>query len=111
MGARLTYVIQFVADMDKAITFYRDTLGLAPRFATPFWTELVTGDTTLALHPASDANPAGKVQIGFGVDDLAAFHAEQTAAGVTFTQPPREQHGVMIAALLNSEGAEIRVSG
>ena len=111
MGARLTYVIQFVADMDKAIAFYRDTLGLEPRFATPFWTELMTGDTTLALHPTSHANPAGKVQIGFGVDDLDAFYAQRSAAGATFTQPPRDQHGVRIAALLNSEGAEIRVSG
>jgi hypothetical protein len=28
MGTRLTYVIKFVADMDAAIAFHRDTLGL-----------------------------------------------------------------------------------
>ena len=54
---RLNYAIKFVADMDKAIAFYRDTLGLELKFASPFWTEFATGETTLALHPASDENP------------------------------------------------------
>jgi len=111
MGARLTYVIKFVADMDRAIAFHRDTLGLEVKFATPFWTELVTGETTLALHPASDENPAGSVQVGFGVEDVDAFYAEKSAAGIEFTQPPRPLHGVKIAALRDCEGAEIRVSG
>ena len=111
MGARLTYVIKFVGDMDRAIAFHRDTLGLDVRFASPFWTELVTGETTLALHPASDENPAGTVQVGFGVDDVEAFYVEKSAQGIDFMQPPREMHGVKIAALKDSEGAEIRVSG
>jgi len=111
MGTRLTYVIKFVADMDAAIAFHRDVLGLPVKFATPFWTELVTGETTLALHPATEDKPAGTVQVGFGVDDLAAFYAEKSAAGLEFTQAPRDQHGVKIAALRDCEGAEIRVSG
>jgi predicted enzyme related to lactoylglutathione lyase len=111
MGARLTYVIRFVADMDAAIAFHRDVLGIAVKFASPFWTELVTGDTTLALHPASPENPAGSVQLGFGVDDVDAFYAAQSAAGLTFIRPPTMMHGSKIAALKDSEGAEIRVSG
>ncbi len=111
MATRLTYVICFVADMDKAIAFYRDTMGLAVKFASPFWTEMVTGDTTLALHPASPENPAGKISIGFGVDDIDAFYAQQSAAGLEFPQPPRDQHGVRMAAMRDSEGGEIRVSG
>lgn len=103
-------MIKFVADMDRAIAFHRDTLGLTVKFATPFWTELATGDTTLALHPASPENPAGSVQVGFGVDDVDAFYAEKIAQGLTFLQPPKPLHGVKIAALRDSEGAEIRVS-
>jgi len=63
------------------------------------------------LHPASDENPAGSVQVGFGVEDVDAFYAEKSAAGTEFTQPPRPLHGVKIAALRDCEGAEIRVSG
>ena len=111
MGTRLTYVIKFVADMDAAIAFHRDRLGLPVKFATPFWTEIATGDTTLALHPASPENPAGSVQVGFGVDDVDAFYAAQSSAGLEFISPPAMLHGVKIAALRDCEGTEIRVSG
>ena len=111
MGARLVYVIKFVADMDAAIAFHRDQLGIPVKFASPFWTEMVTGETTLALHPASDDNPAGSVQIGYRVPDVDAFYAEKSAAGLAFIQPPTLLHGTKMTALRDCEGAEIRVSG
>ena len=110
MGTRLTYVIKFVADMDAAIAFHRDELGLAVKFATPFWTELATGETTLALHPATPEKPSGHVEVGFGVDDVEAFYAKKRDA-LAFLEPPREQHGSKIAVLKDCEGGEIRVSG
>ena len=63
-GTQLKYAIKFVADMDKAVKFYRDVVGLTLKFESPGWSEFVTGETTLALHPASDKNPAGS-RIGF----------------------------------------------
>ena len=108
---RLTYAIKYVADMDKAVAFHRDILGLTLKFASPFWTEFDTGGTTLALHAASNEHPAGGVQLGFGADDLAAFYAAREANGVTFTAPPAPMHGSMIARFLDSEGAETSVSG
>jgi hypothetical protein len=59
------------ADMDKAVKFYRDVIGLKLKFESPGWSEFVTGETILALHPASDKNPAGKVELGFTVADAA----------------------------------------
>lgn len=111
MGTRLTYVIKFVADMDKAIAFHRDQLGISVKFATPFWTEMVTGETTLALHPATPDKPAGSIEVGFGVDDVDAFYAAKSAAGLEFTQPPTMLHGSKIATLKDCEGVEIGVSG
>ena len=58
-GTEFRYVIKFVADMNKAVKFYRDILGLQLKFESSGWSEFVTGETTLALHPASDKNPAG----------------------------------------------------
>ena len=49
----LKYVIKFVADMDRTVKFYRDVLGLPIKFQSPGWSEFVTGETILALHPAS----------------------------------------------------------
>jgi lactoylglutathione lyase len=108
---QLTYAIKYVADMDKAVAFHRDILGLTLRFASPFWTEFDTGATTLALHAADAAHPAGGVQLGFGSEDLAAFYDARETNGVTFTQPPTEMHGRTIARFLDSEGAETSLGG
>lgn len=107
---RLSYAIKYVADMDKAVAFHRDTLGLTLKFASPFWTEFDTGATTLALHPATGDHAAGGVQLGFATEDLAGFYAAREANGLTFTSPPTPIHGVDIARFLDSEGAENSVS-
>ncbi|MGI9170222.1 MAG: VOC family protein [Caulobacteraceae bacterium] len=109
--ATFTYAIKFVADMDKAVAFYRDTLGLAVKFASPFWSEFATGDVTLALHPASDANPAGGVQLGFTTADLPALYAAREAAGIDFVAPPMEEHGTLLSRIRDSEGAQVSLSG
>ena len=110
MQAKFTYAIRFTADMDGAIAFYRDKLGLPLRFASPSWSEFDTGDVTLALHPASPDNPAGTVQLGFGTDDVVRLYDQADALGLMFTAPPREQHGVKIARLRDAEGVEISLS-
>ena len=110
MKSRFTYAIAFVDDMDKAIAFHRDVLGLTPKFTTPGWSEFATGDVTLALHPALDGNPAGSVQLGFAVDDVSGLYAARGDNGLDFTSPPREQSGSILARIRNSEGVEISLS-
>jgi lactoylglutathione lyase len=110
MAVNLTYTIKFVAAMDHAVHFYRDTLGLPLKFQSPEWSEFVTGDTALALHLASTQHAAGTVELGFGVPDLQAFLAELTAHGVTITRPPTAEGGTLIAQFRDSEGAECSVS-
>ena len=111
MLAKLTNTQVWVHDQDEALAFYRDKLGLELKFESPFWTEFATGETTLALHPASAENPAGSVQLGFGVDDLDDFHARREQAGIEFTEAPKEMHGTKIARIRDSEGAEVSLSG
>jgi lactoylglutathione lyase len=111
MQAKFTYAIKYVADMEAAVAFYRDTLGLTPRFASPFWSEFDTGEVSLALHPASDKNPAGAVELGFTAPDLPAIYADREAAGLTFIAAPRDEHGTLLSQVLDSEGAAISLSG
>ena len=111
MGIKLTYAIHFVADMDRAVAFYRDTLGLTLKFASHEWSEFVTGETILALHPGSLENPAGSTHLGFGTPDVQAFHRTMSAAGVRFTKNPEPLHGVTLAEFEDSEGARCSVSG
>jgi catechol 2,3-dioxygenase-like lactoylglutathione lyase family enzyme len=107
---RLAYAIKYVADMDRAVAFYRDKLGLSLRFQSPEWSEFDTGETTLALHIASEKQ-AGHVEIGFRVEDVDGFYREQSAAGIAFPRQPQSMHGMKIATFMDSEGAMCGLSG
>lgn len=107
---RLHYAIKFVDDMDSAVAFHRDKLGLTLGFASPFWSEFETGETKLALHPSSQENPSGTVQLGFAVGDIDRFFEQGRQDGLTFTSEPKDVHGTRIARFLDCEGAEVSVS-
>jgi len=111
MSMKLGYAIHFVADMDRAVGFYRDTVGLTLKFASPEWSEFATGPTTLALHPASKENPAGTTHLGLHADDIAGVHRALSAAGVRFTRPPTPEHGITLAEFVDLDGARVSLSG
>ena len=108
---RLTCAIKYVADMDRAIAFYRDKLSLELKFQSPFWSEFATGETVLALHPASEENAAGSVELGFGADSLGDFYARRDELGIHFTREPKEMHGIHLAGIRDADGANVSVSG
>ena len=108
---KLTHVIKFVADMDRAVKFYRDVIGLPLKFQSPGWSEFATGATGLALHPASESKPAGTVELGFDAEDLSKFHQEMSEKGVKFTgSPTKQEWGRMLTQFVDSEGAYSTVS-
>ena len=111
MTTRLTYAIKYVADMQTAVAFHRERLGLTLKFQSPDWSEFATGETTLALHLATPERAAGTVELGIGVEDADIFHSQAAAAGVAFTVPPTPMHGVKLGRFLDSEGKETSVSG
>jgi predicted enzyme related to lactoylglutathione lyase len=39
MAPKLKYIIEFVADMNRAVKFYRDVVGLTLKFESPEWSE------------------------------------------------------------------------
>ena len=111
MAIKLGYAIHFVSDMDRAVAFYRDTVGLKLKFSSPEWSEFATGTTTLALHPASAENPAGTTHLGLHADDIAGVHRTWTAAGVRFTRAPTPEHGITLAEFVDPDGARVSLSG
>ena len=54
-------VTVFVSEMDRSVNFYTKVLGLklAQRFGD-HWASIEAGKMTIGLHPASNANPAGR---------------------------------------------------
>ena len=115
---RVNYAIVFVSDMKRAVSFYRDVLGLPLRFESPGWTEFVTDGATLALHasegssPASDdplKAPAGRCRPGLRVPDLDGFHKRMVEMGVPCLQEPKEVFGARVAQYIDPDGLVISV--
>jgi len=105
MAVKLAHLIKFVGDMDKGVAFHPDGLGLKLKFASPEWSEFITGETTLALHPASPDHPAGTAMAGYKTDDLKALYAARERLGLTFTDAPADMHGTLMAHFLDVDGA------
>jgi len=86
-------------DINRAVAFYRDTLGLKLLFqAPPALAFFECGGVRLMLGPAEpEFDHQGSV-IYFGVDDIKAAHKALEAGGVTFRTPPH-----MIAKLPDRE--------
>jgi uncharacterized glyoxalase superfamily protein PhnB len=96
--------------MDKAVKFHSDVLGLKLKFESPGWSEFVTGETTLAFHPSSAKNTAGKVELGFTVPDVEAFCRDMSAKSVLFSMSPKKQDfGSVLAQFFDSEGTHCSV--
>jgi|SRR5579871_580421 len=110
MQAKLTYAIKFVENMESAVRFHRDTLGLPLKFESPEWSEFATGETTLALHIASEKNRAGSVELGYSVKDLKKLYAERQKNGIRFEAEPKMLHGTLLGNFLDSEGARCSIS-
>jgi catechol 2,3-dioxygenase-like lactoylglutathione lyase family enzyme len=72
-----------VADMDRALRFYRDTLGMDfPLWDdSADWKEFDTPPVALALD-RSDGTTPGQVRLALAVDDVAAAVEELRAKGV-----------------------------
>ena len=80
-----------VTDLDRAVAFYRDTLGFFEIDHGPDSAVLASGDTRLVLHATENLSPeaARMVHLNLEVGDVEAVHDELRAKGVTFTHAPR----------------------
>ena len=116
---RVNYAIVFVSDMKRAVSFYRDVLGMPLRFESPGWTEFATDGATLALHlsegPDSESGggqgvPAGRCRPGLCVPNLDEFHKKLVEKNVPCVQEPTEMFGARIAQYVDPDGLAISVS-
>ncbi len=89
---KFTVCVLHVADMDKALRFYRDVLGLPVRYASPEYVEFDLSPATIALHraksPEDETHGAG---IFIVVDDVDATTERLNGAGLKPVHPPKDQ--------------------
>jgi predicted enzyme related to lactoylglutathione lyase len=111
MTVRITkaYFMLPVEDMDRAIGFYCDVLGLSLRFASPEWTELAWRDATIALHRGGGR--AGRESwLGFHVVDLdSALAAIEAGGGQRGTG--RVEGGSRLVPITDTEGNTLTIGG
>jgi catechol 2,3-dioxygenase-like lactoylglutathione lyase family enzyme len=101
----LVEVVLYVRDMNRAIRFYRDTLGLELAFESAHWTTFRTGACTLALHATERREPgSGEPDPTFLVPDAAAERARLAAAGVEATEIREPVAGTRVFDATDPEG-------
>ena len=105
MPTRLGYAILFVSDLDRAIGFYRDVIGVPLRFRADAYAEFATEGARFALFPRSelpglighyappDPAPWPQGEAAFFVDDVDGEHARLQDAGVPVLAPPTDGRG------------------
>jgi predicted enzyme related to lactoylglutathione lyase len=101
----LVEVVLYVRDMERAIGFYRDTVGLELDFESEHWTTFRTGACTLALHATERREPGrGEPDPTFLVPDAAAEHTRLAGKGVEVTEIREPVAGTQVFDATDPEG-------
>ena len=106
MFCYLGYVVLFVEDLDRALAFYVDKVGLPVRFQDKGYAELVLEGSKFALlarsrvaeltgdaHTGRPAPGAHEGSVTLLVEDVNRVHRELTGRGVDFLGAPRTAPG------------------
>jgi catechol 2,3-dioxygenase-like lactoylglutathione lyase family enzyme len=117
------YVVLIVSDLDRALGFYTEVLGLPLGHRSGDYAQLQTGTTRLALYTRSamekilgmaleppGANRPG-FEIGFKVADTDAAFAELVACGASAVVPPTDRFwGQRTAYVRDPDGHLIEIA-
>jgi predicted enzyme related to lactoylglutathione lyase len=125
MKIKLTTI--YVDNLDKALTFYTDVLGLAKKadFSKGPYRWLTVGSAEepdgTQLHLESNSNPAAAAYqqamfqqnqpaIMFNTDDVKGDYERIKARGAQFTMPPTSVTGATIAQLKDTCGNLVQLT-
>jgi predicted enzyme related to lactoylglutathione lyase len=115
MQARdIDYVVYGVSSLDKAVPFYRDTLGLKP-LGEPYdgkWQEFELGTSTLAISTPPYADPpkegaSGGATVAIGVRELKATLDDLRGKGVKVSWGPEETPVCFMAGISDPDGNQL----
>jgi len=98
-------------DMERAVAFYRDTLGFTLSSTSEYWSELTFGDAILGLHGGgTGADNATGLSIQY--EDVQAAFNTAIKAGATLVQEPKQGEGepIILSSIKDSEGNVIMLT-
>jgi catechol 2,3-dioxygenase-like lactoylglutathione lyase family enzyme len=104
MFCYLGYIVLFVEDLDRALAFYVDKVGLPVRFQDKGYAELAAEGSKLALlarsrvaeltgdaHTGRPASGAHEGSVTLLVEDVNRVHRELAGRGVDFLGAPKDR--------------------
>lgn len=108
-----------VADMDRAVAFYRDLLGLPLVETSPWWSALDCGGVRLGLHgtggdpvppiPHDAHGPHCGAVITLRTDHIDADYERFSEAGVTFLGPIAWEPWGSLAVFTDPDGNVLKL--
>ncbi len=92
-------------DMERAVRFYRDVIGLEVKFQSKEWTELAFGNAIVALH-GGGGGKYQKTGLSLQVRDIASACKEIEKGGGKIAMPPQNRPGepIKLAEVMDTEG-------
>ena len=116
MAFKVGWAIIYVSDMQRAVEFYGDTVGIGVRTTSeefPEFVELATEGAILALHSVDPGWSDNQKRIGrptgitITVPDIDSVYRSMSAKGVRFSQPPKtEPWGGKTTTFFDPDGNE-----
>ncbi|MBC7098358.1 VOC family protein [Candidatus Bipolaricaulota bacterium] len=113
MIRRIWDVTLTVADLARAVAFYRDLLGLPLKYRFPDYAGFDVGGVELGLKTWGGLEPPrkGEPVVNFLVDDIDRAYAELSAKGVSFAKGPEETPwGGRIALFQDPDGNTLQLT-
>lgn len=108
MISRIGQVSLVVTDLDRAVAFYRDTLGITLAFQVPNMAFFACGGMRIMMTRPEPGQPAGNSVLYFVTAGIEARHGELAAKGVRFEGDPHliakmPDHDLWMAFFRDSE--------
>ena len=108
MITELYSIAVFVTDIERAVAFYQEDLGLSPTKRGSFGAEFLEGGAHLGVHPAVHEDARALVGrhtgITFRVDNLLDFCERLHERGVRFLNEPTQQSWGIMAMIADPDG-------
>ena len=98
-------------EMDRAVSFYRDTMGFEESFSSPHWSELKFGDAILALHGGGDGS-RNETGLSLQYENVRAAFDRALEAGATVIHLPEQTDGepIILASICDPEGNSLMLT-
>jgi predicted enzyme related to lactoylglutathione lyase len=104
----IAFTMYPVSDMQRALAFYRDALGLKTTdLASDFWTEFDVAGATFGVGTFEQVGTPGSAQsLALEIDDLPAFRATLSERGIESSEP-HELQACWISVVKDPDGNQI----